>query len=188
MVGAGAGAAPGNDGPPGLVKLTVGVAVGFPPPSGIVGAATGTAPGALGAPGLVKLTVGVTVGLTAVKGIVGAAAGIAPGGFGAPAVGTGGAVLGPTVAVGAVGAPAKGAFEVFNGIVGAGAAGGPLGATDGTAGRPVCANGTDADGTAGASAAFKDTRTVSFFKGTLVVCFDGFGCKDSCSLIRAWGF
>jgi hypothetical protein len=72
-------------------------------------------------------------------------------------------------------------------IVGAGAGGrgappaiGALGgtggaiATDGVGGRTGGALGTVATGDAGgASAALRVTRTVSFFKGTLDVCFDG---------------
>ncbi len=80
---------------------------------------------------------------------------------------------------------------------GAGGRGGPpvgVGGAPGTGGRTGGVIGTVAEGTAGgASAAFRVTRTVSFFrgtldvcllKGTLVVCLDGW---FSFSLIR-WGF
>ena len=70
-----------------------------------------------------------------------------------------GAFGGPTVAAGAVG---------VGGLVAAGGFGGPtvgLGAA-GAGGAPV----GEADG---ASAAFRVTRTVSFFRGTLEVCFEG---------------
>jgi hypothetical protein len=89
-----------------------------------------------------------------------------------------------------VGAPTVGAPAVRNGMVGAGAGGlgavgapeagaptvGVGGATGGVGGLIVGAGlaGSVAEGTAGgASAAFRVTRTVSFFNGTLEVCFDG---------------
>ena len=93
-------------------------------------------------------------------------------------------------ALGAVGAP-DGAGMVAVGIVGgeAGAEGG-LRATVGvgglTAGGAAGGGvvGSVAEGTAGgASAAFKVTRTVSFFKGTLEVCLEGF--FFSLSLMRS---
>lgn len=133
------------------------------------------------------------------SGIVGAPEPI--GGRGAP-----GAVGAPGGRSGAVGAP-----EARRGIVGAGAGarGGPptVGAVGGGGGPPRVAVGgrttgaapgevgvgaatTGAGGPAagGASAAFKVTRTVSFFRGTLDVCLDGAGWF-SFSLMRAgqWG-
>lgn len=84
---------------------------------------------------------------------------------------------------GIVGAGAVGRGGAIDGAVGVG------GAPPGMGGRTGGAIGTVADGTAGgASAAFKVTRTVSFFKGTLDVCLDGEGGKLSFSLIRARGF
>ncbi len=80
------------------------------------------------------------------------------------------------------------------GIVGAGAGGrgGPpvgVGGAPGTGGLTGGAIGTVAEGTAGgASAAFKVTRTVSFFRGTLDVCLDGAGGWLSFSLMRSQGF
>lgn len=74
-----------------------------------------------------------------------------------------------TGAFGAVGAPDGGTVAV-GGLVAAG------GATGGVGGLTVGAGllGRDAEGTAGgASAAFSVTRTVSFFSGTLEVCFEG---------------
>ena len=97
-----------------------------------------------------------------------------------------------------VGAPA-----VRKGMVGAGAGGrgGPpvgVGGPPGTGGLTGGAIGTVAEGTAGgASAAFKVTRTVSFFRGTLdvcllrgmlPVCLDGAGVWLSFSLMRSQGF
>jgi len=80
-------------------------------------------------------------------------------------------------------------------MVGAGAGGrtGPpvgVGGAPGTGGRTgAVVNGTVADGTAGGeSAAFKVTRTVSFFRGTLDVCLDGAGGWFSFSLMRSQGF
>lgn len=74
---------------------------------------------------------------------------------------------------------------------GAGGRGGPPvgdGGAVGTGGLTGGAIGTVADGTAGgASAAFKVTRTVSFFKGTLDVCLDGAGGRFSFSLMRSQG-
>ena len=98
---------------------------------------------------------------------------------------------------------AGGAPAVRRGMVGAGAGGrgAPPGAVgtggaDGIGGFTGGAIGTVAEGTAGgASAAFKVTRTVSFFKGTLdvclvgtlEVCLDG-GVGFSFSLMRSQGF
>ncbi len=91
-----------------------------------------------------------------------------------------------------VGAGALGAAPaVRSGMVGAGAGGRgappTVGVGDpiGTGGRTGGAIGTVAEGTAGgASAAFKVTRTVSFFRGTLDVCLDGAGGWFSFSLMR----
>ena len=91
---------------------------------------------------------------------------------------------------------AEGAPAVRRGMVGAGAVGrgAPAGAVGvggppGTGGLTGGAIGTVAEGTAGgASAAFKVTRTVSFFRGTLDVCLDGDGGWFSLSLMRARGF
>ena len=92
---------------------------------------------------------------------------------------------------------ADGAPDVRRGMVGAGAAVGrgaaegavAAGGPPGTGGRTGGAEGTVAEGTAGgASAAFKVTRTVSFFRGTLDVCLDGDGGWFSFSLMRALGF
>ncbi len=89
-----------------------------------------------------------------------------------------------------VGAPAA-----RSGMVGAGAGGRgappavAVGGPPGTGGRTGGAIGTVAEGTAGgASAAFKVTRTVSFFRGTLDVCLDGAGGWFSFSLMRLQGF
>lgn len=88
------------------------------------------------------------------------------------------------------GAPPVGGPAERRGIVGAGVdgRGAPpvgTGAPPGTGGRTGGAIGTVAEGTAGgASAAFKVTRTVSFLRGTLDVCFDGDGVWFSLSLIR----
>lgn len=94
---------------------------------------------------------------------------------GAPAVGGDavrrGMVGAGTGALGAVGAPEGGSVAVGGlGTVGAG------GATGGVGGLTVGAGlvGRLAEGTAGgASAALRVTRTVSFFRGTLEVCFEG---------------
>ncbi len=107
----------------------------------------------------------------------------------------------PPVFSAMVGAP-TGMLVVARRIVGAGAGlgepggrkgtvdepvggfGGPL-ATGGMGGFTGAAKGTVADGTAGgASAALSVTRTVSFFNGTLDVCFDGGVGWLSFSLIR----
>jgi len=74
---------------------------------------------------------------------------------GAGAGGAAGAV-GGSVAVGGLGTDGAGGGAI--GIVGFGAAG---------------AGGAPVGEAAGASAAFRVTRTVSFFKGTLEVCLDG---------------
>lgn len=94
---------------------------------------------------------------------------------GAPAVG-GDAVrsgmVGAGVGIlGAVGAPAGG--RVAEGGIGAVGTGGAMGGAGGlTVGAGLF--GSAADGTAGgASAALRVTRTVSFFSGTLEVCFEG---------------
>ena len=80
-------------------------------------------------------------------------------------------------------APAVGAPGVRSGIVGAGrgapvgvgAAAGAVG-VGGVGGLTGGAVGTVEEGTAGgASAALSVTRTVSFLRGTLEVCFDGEG-------------
>ena len=110
---------------------------------------------------------------------------------GAPAAA--GAVLSLIVAAGAGAPPAVGARAVLRGMVGAGADGAPpeavggLVATLGGAGAAVVGFGAAGAGGApvgeadGASAALRVTRTVSFFSGTLEVCFEGF---LSLSLIR----
>lgn len=89
---------------------------------------------------------------------------------GAPAVRKGMVGAG-TGTLGAVGAPEGGRVAVGGfGAVGMG------GATGGVGGLIVGAGfvGSAAEGTAGgASAAFRVTRTVSFFSGTLDVCFEG---------------
>jgi hypothetical protein len=75
-----------------------------------------------------------------------------------------------TGALGVVGAPEGGMVAVGGVAVGAG------GATGGVGGLIVGAGlfGSVAEGTAGgASAALRVTRTVSFFSGTLDVCFEG---------------
>jgi hypothetical protein len=99
-----------------------------------------------------------------------------------------------------VGAGAKvGAPAGRSGIVGAGGRGGPpvavggppvgVGGAVGMGGLTGGAIGTVADGTAGgASAAFRVTLTVSFFRGTLDVCLDGAGGWFSFSLMRWQGF
>lgn len=141
------------------------------------------APGRLGAPAGLRAMVG--DGPTAPGGLV-----AAPGG---PM----GAVEVESLMVGAGAPGATGAPAVRRGIVGAGAGGrgappgavGVGGAPPGTGGRTGAAIGTVAEGTAGgASAAFKVTRTVSFFRGTLEVNWDGSGSWFSLSLMRARGF
>lgn len=121
----------------------------------------------------------------------------APGGLVAAPGGPIGAVEVASLMVGAGAAGAVGAPAGRRGIVGAGAGGrgaapgavGAGGAPPGTGGRTGAAIGTVAEGTAGgASAAFKVTRTVSFFRGTLVVCRDGSCGWFSLSLMRARGF
>jgi hypothetical protein len=107
--------------------------------------------------------------------------GVAPGEV-SGAVGVAG-LMGADVARRIVGAGAVDAPEGRSGIVGAG-----RGAPPGTGGRTGGASGTVEDGTAGASAAFKVTRTVSFFSGTLDVCLEGVGGWFSFSLMRAAGF
>ena len=108
----------------------------------------------------------------------------APGGLVAAPGGPIGAVEVARRMVGAGDAGAAGAPAVRSGIVGAGAGGrgappgavGVGGAPPGTGGRTGAVIGTVAEGTAGgASAAFNVTRTVSFFRGTLEVCWDGSG-------------
>lgn len=91
------------------------------------------------------------------RGIVGAGVGAEPVAEGAPIVGAG------TVAAGGLGMPTVGVggFTATGGAVGA--VGGAMGAVGVTL----------ADGAAGASLALSVTRTVSFFKGMLEVCFDG---------------
>lgn len=110
------------------------------------------------------------------RGIVGAPIGaeeVANLMVGAPA-----AVGGPAVRRGMVGAGAGGFGAV--GATGAEAVGG-IGGLTGAVGADA---GTVAEGTAGgASAALRVTLTVSFFKGTLEVCFDGAGFSFSFSLI-----
>ena len=112
----------------------------------------------------------------------------APGRVGIPAapaeasrmVGAGAMLGGPAVRSGTVraGAGARGAPPP---MVGEGDAVGTGGLTGG-------AIRTVADGTAGgASAAFKITRTVSFFRGTLDVCLDGTVGWSSFSLMRRLG-
>ena len=108
-----------------------------------------------------------------------------------------GAVEVASLMVGAGAAGTVGAPGARRGMVGAGAGGrgaapgavGVGGAPPGTGGRTGAAIGTVAEGTAGgASAAFKVTRTVSFFRGTLEVSWDGSGDWFSLSLMRARGF
>ena len=111
-------------------------------------------------------------------------------GAGAPAVG---APAGRSGIVGAGAPGAVGAPAVRRGMVGAGAGGRgaaegavAVGGPPGIGGRTGGASGTVAEGTAGgASAAFRVTRTVSFFRGTLDVCLDGLGDWFSLSLMRA---
>ena len=94
------------------------------------------------------------------------------------------------------GAMDGGAPAVRSGMVGAGAGGRgappgvvAVGGPPGIGGLTGGAIGTLADGTAGgASAAFRVTRTVSFLRGTLDVCFDGAGGWFSLSLMRSQGF
>jgi hypothetical protein len=94
---------------------------------------------------------------------------------GAPAVGGDavrrGMVGAGTGALGAVGAPEGGAVAVGGlGATGTGGATGGVGGLTGGTGL----FGRLAEGTAGGeSAALRVTRTVSFFSGTLEVCFDG---------------
>ena len=105
------------------------------------------------------------------SGMVGAGAGAlgavgAPDGTGMVAVGGFGVVGGETGAEGGLRATVG-----VGGLTAGGAAGGGV-------------VGSVAEGTAGgASAAFKVTRTVSFFKGTLEVCLEGF--FFSLSLMRS---
>lgn len=146
--------APGSGGVRGLVAvagatkgLVAGARPGIAPAvfNGIVGA---------GAPGppvlslIVGAAVGRAMGPAVFRGIVGAGAGGAP-----VAVGTGGRGMPPTVGVGGLGT--TGAVEGATGTVG--------GAT----------GVIDAEGEAGTSLAFSVTRTVSFLRGMLEVCFDG---------------
>lgn len=106
----------------------------------------------------------------------------------------------PGVLRATVGEPVlNGAVEVASLIVGAGATlGAPAGrggiavegvggrgGPPGTGGRTGGASGTVDEGTAGASAALRVTRTVSFFRGTLDVCLEGVGGWFSFSLMRA---
>lgn len=108
--------------------------------------------------------------------MVGAGAAAGAAGFTAGAVGATEGLGAAAVGVGAVGMGAEGAT---------GAAVGGLGAV-GAGGLTAGAVGTLEEGTAGgASAAFKVTRTVSFFSGTLDVCLVGFGGWFSESLMRA---
>ena len=85
---------------------------------------------------------------------------------------------GPLVAEGApeIGTPATGTVATGGRVIGAVGVGG-LGATGGAGGAIGAVGGamgvTAAEGVAGASLAFKVTRTVSFFKGILEVCLDG---------------
>jgi hypothetical protein len=87
-------------------------------------------------------------------------------------VGAGDIAGAPAVRRGTVGAGADGRGGPLVGV-----GGGPLvgvGGAPGTGGRLGGAMCTVAEGTeGGASAAFKVTRTVSFFRGTLDVCLDG---------------
>jgi hypothetical protein len=78
----------------------------------------------------------------------------------------------------AAGAPAGRGGIAAEGV---GGRGGP----PGTGGRTGGASGTVEDGTAGVSAAFRVTRTVSFLRGTLDVCLEGLGGWFSFSLMRA---
>lgn len=119
------------------------------------------APGAVGAPGGRSGEVGAPAGRS---GMVGAGAGARGG---PPTVG----------AVGAGGGPAR----VAVGGRTTGAAAGDVGVGGATTGAGGPAAG-------GASAAFRVTRTVSFFRGTLDVCLDGAGWF-SFSLMRdgQWG-
>lgn len=172
-------------------------------PSGAVGGWSFTvAFGSVGAPpGGLSGTVGVAgfIGPDGARRIVGAGAVDAPAGR-SGIVGAG-VVFAPAGRSGIVGAGALDAPAGRSGIVGAGAVGAPVGrsgivgagpggrgAPPGTGGRFGGASGTVEDGTAGASAAFKVTRTVSFFSGTLDVCLDGVGGWFSFSLMRAKGF
>lgn len=96
-------------------------------------------------------------------------------------VGAGAIVGGPAVRRGIVGAGAGGRGAPPDTV----AVGGP----PGTGGLTGGASGTVEEGTAGgASAAFKVTRTVSFFSGTLDVCLDGAGGWLSFSLMRLVSF
>lgn len=143
--------------------------------------------GSVGAPpGGLSGTVGLAgfIGADDARRIVGAGAVDAPAGR-SGIVGAG-AVDAPAGRSGIVGAGAVDAPAGRSGIVGAGTGG--RGAPPGTGGRIGGASGTVEDGTAGASAAFKVTRTVSFFSGTLDVCLDGVGGWFSFSLMRAQGF
>lgn len=120
---------------------------------------------------------------TVALGKVGVLAG-APGGLSGE-VGDAGLSGAAEVASLMVGAGAVAAAAGRSGTVGA--ADGGRGAPAGTGGRTGGASGTVADGTAGASAALRVTRTVSFLRGTLEVCLDGVGGWFSFSLMRARG-
>lgn len=124
------------------------------------------------APGRAVRAAGVVAG-PVFSGMVGA-------GFGTPAAG---AVLRGMVAAGAGrGAPPTAGAVGAGGAVRTVGAGGAVG----VGGRTAGAVDAPAPGEAGgASAAFRVTRTVSFFSGMLEVCFDGVG---SFSLIRSRGF
>jgi len=127
------------------------------------------------------------VGAPAVFGRPGLA-GSAPG-AGEPGL-AGAAGLPASRTVGA-GLPAGGGPAARTGIAGAGI-GRPgtvgavmIGGPPGIGGLTGGAMGTVAEGTeGGASAAFRVTRTVSFFKGTLDVCLEGAGGRFSLSLMR----
>lgn len=93
--------------------------------------------------------------------------------------------------VGAGVAGPAGAPAVRRGMVGAGAGGrgaaptvGAGGAV-GTGGLTGAGGAVDAEGAAGASEALRVTRTVSFFRGTLDVWWDGAGFSFSFSLMRS---
>lgn len=153
-------------------------------PSGWVGACSWTVafgkvgnPPAVGWPGGLSALVGAPARRIVGAGAVGAPAGrsgIVGAGVGAPGV----LVGGPAERSGIVGAGAVGRGGP---AIGAVAIGGALG----VGGRTGGAAGTVAEGTAGgASAAFKVTRTVSFFKGTLEVNREGDGGGPSFSPMR----
>lgn len=164
---------------------------------GLVGGARATvalgSPTVAGLPGLAPPGSGAFAVLSAMVGAPTGALVVANLMVGAPAVGGFPAVLSGIVGAGAgilaaLGAEGVGGLEAEGGV---GAVGG-LGAADGAVGAPAAVGGLGgpatggftgavggfggrlADGTAGgASAALSVTRTVSFLRGTLEVCFDG---------------